>query len=165
VAAAILGQIQDEQAVGALYDLLWDENEAVHLAAAGALEMIWAERAQHMPQIDNVDALYVMTFSWAADDEELQRWLVTETLDDLVAAQPALMRAHALVMTDQSRLHEWHEQLPEGGFSFDKMVERFRSQIAAGGVDPKALNNRFFHREITSTEEPPETEAVFVYYG
>ena len=162
--AAILGQIGNQDAVSALYPLLGDEDETVRLTAAAALQNLWIESRETSEPLQGVSALFVMTFTTVSEDEDLQRWLISESFADLSTDRPDISQVHTMMMVDQSRLHEAFEPLPEQGYDFDVIVERFREWIAEQGADLKEWESRFYHREIM-TEESPDALIVCLYYA
>ena len=162
--SAILGQIANQDAVPALYPLLGQENETVRLTAAAALQNLWIESRESSEPLQGVSALFVMTITTSPDDEELQRWLISESFADLATDRPDITEVHTLMMVDQSRLHETFEPLPEEGYDFEVIVERFRAWIGEQGADLEEWEHRFYHREIM-TEESPDAHIVCLYYA
>jgi HEAT repeat protein len=162
--SAILGQIGNQDAVPALYPLLGHENETVRLTAAAALQNLWIESRETSEPLHGVSALFVMTLTTAPQDEELQRWLISESFADLGTDRPDITEVHTLMMVDQSRLHETFEPLPEQGYDFPVIVEQFRNWIAEQGAGLEEWESRFYHREIM-TEESPDAHIVCLFYA
>ncbi|MFO7697622.1 MAG: HEAT repeat domain-containing protein [Anaerolineae bacterium] len=163
--AAIFGQIGRPECVPALYTLVRSTDEPVHVAAAAALEKIWVSRASKTEPLGNVAEMYVMTFSDAPDDDELQSWLIGEAFGDLTGARPDLQRVHTTIMVDQTRLHESFESAEEYEYAYGPMYNRFISWIEAEGGLIEEWETRFYHREISTAEEPATTSVVFLYYA
>ncbi len=161
---AILGQIANQSAVPALYKLLGSENEAVRLTAGAALQSLWIASREQAEPLKGISSLFVMTLTPAPEDEELQRWLITESFADLATDRPDITEVHTLIMVDQSRLHETYEPLPEAGYDFDAIVEQFRNWLSEQGVTLDEWQERFFHREIM-TEESSNAHIVCLYYA
>jgi HEAT repeat protein len=162
--SAILGQIGNQAAVPALYALLGSENETVRLTAGAALHSLWVASREQAEPLNGVSSLFVMTCSPTPEDEDLQRWLISESFADLATDRPDITEVHTLMMVDQSRLHESYEPLPEEGYAFEAIVERFRTWVGEQGVDLEEWEQRFFHREIM-TEESSDAHIVCLYYA
>jgi len=163
--AAIFGEIGRVTCLPGLYTLVRDEDQPVQIAAAAALEKIWLKRAAQSEPLGNVSEMYVMTFTDAPEDEELQSWLISEAFGDLTKARPDLQRVHTRIMVDQSLLHESFESAAEYEYAYGPMVNRFSSWIEAEGGLIEDWDTRFYHREITTGEEPGNTLFVFLYYA
>lgn len=163
--AAIFGQIARPECIPALYTLVRSADEPVHIAAAAALEKIWLKNAASTEPLENVAEMYVMTFTDAPEDDELQSWLISEAFGDLTTARPDLQRVHTRIMVDQSRLHESHELTADYEYAYGPMYNRFVSWIEAEGGLIEEWDSRFYHREISTADEPPATHVVFLYYA
>jgi HEAT repeat protein len=163
--AAILGQINRPECIPALYTLVRAKDEPVQLAAAAALEKMWVSRAAKAEPLGSVGEMYVMTFTDAPEDDELQSWLVSEAFGDLTRARPDLQRVHTRIMVDQTRLHESFESAAEYEYAYGPMYNRFTSWIEAEGGVIEEWDMRFYHREISTAEEPGATLVVFLYYA
>jgi hypothetical protein len=106
-----------------------------------------------------------MTFTGAPEDDELQSWLISEAFGDLTRARPDLQRVHTRIMVDQTRLHESFESAAEYEYAYGPMYNRFTSWIEAEGGVIEEWEIRFYHREISTAEEPGATLVVFLYYA
>jgi len=162
--SAILGQIANQAAVPALYTLLGSENETVRLTAGAALHSLWIASREQAEPLQGVSSLFVMTFTPEPEDDELQRWLITESFADLATDRPDITEVHTLMMVDQSRLHESYQPLAEEGYVFGQIVEQFRAWVGEQGVELDEWEQRFFHREIM-TEESSDANIVCLYYA
>ncbi|MGI6367340.1 MAG: HEAT repeat domain-containing protein [Anaerolineae bacterium] len=163
--AAIMGQIGRPECIPGLYTLVRDSEEAVHVAAAAALEKIWLAAASKAQPLDNVAEMYVMTFTDAPEDEELQAWLISEAFGDLTTARADLQQVHTRIMVDQSLLHEQFESAEEYDYAYGSMYNRYTSWIEAEGGVIEEWDSRFYHREITTMGDDPATHVVFLYYA
>ncbi len=161
---AILGQIANQEAGPALYTLLGSENETVRLTAAAALQSLWVASREHAEPLRGISSLFVMTFTPTPKDEELQRFLITESFGDLATGRPDITEVHTMIMVDQSRLHETYRPLPEEGYVYSQIVDQFREWVSEQGVEPDEWEQRFFHREIM-TEESTDAHIVCLYYA
>jgi len=163
--AAIFGQIDRPECVPALYTFVRDEAEPVMLAGAAALEKMWLSRASTSEPLGNVSGMYVMTFTDAPEDDDLQSFLISEAFGDLTGARPDLQRVHTRMMVDQSLLHERHEAAADYEYAYGPMYNQFMSWVEEEGGDIEDWEARFYHREIGTGDERPEIHYVYLYYA
>ncbi|MBC7314866.1 MAG: HEAT repeat domain-containing protein, partial [Chloroflexi bacterium] len=163
-AISALGDMRDRRAEEPLLSLLWDEDQAIRMAAFGALQRLGVFDPIALSTPPRTSHLYVMVCS--PRDLPPDEWgeIAHQALMELGEQAPALQWVHATVLSDFSRLHESFYRFEPSERAFQGLVKAFQEWILSEGGTIAEWEARFFHRELADLPDLEEVDAILFYY-
>jgi HEAT repeat protein len=163
-AISILAQIKDRRALTPLLDLLWHSDQTTRAATLQALQAIGPDEKPDVGLVNRIGQVYVLVCG--RDEFAPDEWsqLAHDALMDLQEKMPALQWAHAVALSDLTRLHVGFHRFVPSPHTFADLVTAFRAWIGAQGVTIEEWDRRFFHREMLDPPELEEVDCVLAYY-